>query len=102
MQFGADSTTEQALATWATLLGPQGISTDPAVLCSFSSATFKTHQSIPAVIYPENVEQVRHCLKVATEFRVPVYPISTGKNWGYGSRVPVADGCVVMDLGRMR
>jgi hypothetical protein len=29
------------------------------------------------------------------------YPISRGKNWGYGSRVPARDGCVLLDLGRM-
>ena len=31
---------------------------------------------------------------------MPIYPISTGKNWGYGSRVPLHDG-VLVDLGRM-
>ena len=36
-----------------------------------------------------------------TVFGVPVYPISSGKNWGYGSRVPAADGCILLDLGRM-
>ncbi|MEO8096707.1 MAG: FAD-binding oxidoreductase [Acidobacteriota bacterium] len=102
MPFGAISTTQAALAAWKNVLGPQGVTTDAAVLASFSSATFKTQQGIPAVIYPQNVEQVQQCLKIATQHRVPVYPISTGKNWGYGSRVPVADGCVVMDLGAMR
>ena len=29
---------------------------------------------------------------------MPLYPISTGHNWGYGSALPVTDGCVVLDL----
>lgn len=33
--------------------------------------------------------------------RVPVYPTSRGRSWGFGSRVPAADGCVLLDLGRM-
>ena len=28
-------------------------------------------------------------------------PISCGKNWGSGSRVPVRDDCVLLDLGQM-
>ena len=35
---------------------------------------------------------------IATAFRS--IPISTGKNWGYGSRAPVRDG-VLLDLGRL-
>jgi 4-cresol dehydrogenase (hydroxylating) flavoprotein subunit len=30
-----------------------------------------------------------------------VYPVSSGRNWGYGSRMPATNGCVLMDLGRM-
>jgi 4-cresol dehydrogenase (hydroxylating) len=39
-------------------------------------------------------------MRIANQFRVPVYPISSGKNWGYGSRVPAHDG-VLLDLGRL-
>src|SRR4029079_9062270 len=55
-----------------------------------------------AVIRPESREQVQQCLRVATQYGIKVYPVSTGKNWGYGSSVPVVDGCVIMDLRRMR
>lgn len=33
--------------------------------------------------------------------RTPLYPFSTGFNWGYGSRSPVMDGCALVDLSRM-
>ena len=32
---------------------------------------------------------------------MPLYPVSRGRNWGLGSRVPTANGCAVLDLGRM-
>lgn len=31
----------------------------------------------------------------------PLYPVSTGLNWGYGSSSPVSPGCRVLDLSRM-
>ena len=31
----------------------------------------------------------------------PLYPVSTGMNWGLGSRHPVRDDCVLVDLSRM-
>ncbi len=30
-----------------------------------------------------------------------MYPVSTGMNWGYGSRSPVVPGCTVVDLSAM-
>ena len=43
---------------------------------------------------------MQDCVRIANRFRVPLYPISSGKNWGYGSRVPARDG-VLLDLGRL-
>jgi 4-cresol dehydrogenase (hydroxylating) flavoprotein subunit len=44
---------------------------------------------------------VQQCLRIANRFKVAVFPVSTGKNWGYGSRVPISDGCVLMELARL-
>ena len=40
-------------------------------------------------------------MRIANEFRVPLYPISTGRNLGYGGSAPVLSGSVVLDLKRM-
>ena len=34
-----------------------------------------------------------HMVAIAIEHRIPLYPFSTGKNWGLGSKLPVVDGC---------
>jgi len=93
---------KNALTEWESILGPGSVVVDSDTLQSCSTATFATSQRVPAVIRPESREQVQQCLRVATRFGIKVYPVSTGKNWGYGSSVPVVDGCVIMDLGRMR
>ena len=54
-----------------------------------------------AVVAPASVEEVQAILKVLNKAKIPVYPISTGKNLGYGSAAPVQRGQVVMDLRRM-
>jgi hypothetical protein len=38
---------------------------------------------------PDSVEQIQAILKVLNQHRIPVYPISTGKNLGYGAAAPV-------------
>ena len=40
-------------------------------------------------------------VRIANEFRIPLYPISTGRNLGYGGSAPVLSGSVVLDLKRM-
>ena len=50
---------------------------------------------IPAVVYPGNQDQVVSIVRLAGEHGVPLYPISTGRNWGYGIS-PVTDGCIVL------
>lgn len=56
---------------------------------------------ISAVVRPSDTSQVQAIVNVANRCGVPLYPISTGKNWGFGSRLPVIDDCVVVNLGRM-
>ncbi|GAA0271222.1 hypothetical protein GCM10009127_09240 [Alteraurantiacibacter aestuarii] len=54
-----------------------------------------------AAIAPANVEQVQAVVRVASERNIPLYPISTGRNLGYGGSAPVLSGSVVLDLKRM-
>jgi 4-cresol dehydrogenase (hydroxylating) len=90
-----------ALKEWKALLGAGHVVCEETVLRQAETATFATKQKIPAILRPANREELRSCLEIANRFRVPVYPVSSGKNWGYGSRVPPGDGCVILDLGRL-
>ncbi len=92
---------DSALAEWAATVGSDNVVTAPAALHDTETCTFQTHSQVPAIVRPANTSEVRECLRVANRFRIPVYPISAGKNWGYGSSVPVTGGSVVLDLGRM-
>ena len=92
---------EMALEQWRAHLGPENVILDPAGLRAAETATFGTNVTVPAIVRPGNREQVQQVLRIANEWRIPVYPVSGGCNWGYGSRVPSADDCALLDLSRM-
>jgi (+)-pinoresinol hydroxylase len=54
-----------------------------------------------AAVAPESVEEIQAIVKIANEHKLPLYPISTGKNLTYGGSAPVYSGSVVLDLKRM-
>ncbi|MFE0025998.1 FAD-binding oxidoreductase [Amycolatopsis sp. NPDC059021] len=54
-----------------------------------------------ATQFPASTDEVREAVRAARAGKTPLYPLSTGRNWGMGSRSPVVDGCAVLDLSRM-
>ena len=54
-----------------------------------------------AAVGPSSVEQVQAIVRTANQFRIPLYAVSTGKNYGYGGASPNLTGSVVVDLKRM-
>ena len=49
-------------------------------------------RAIPAVVFPRNIDEVKKIVLLANTHRVPLYPISCGQNWGFGSKLPTVDG----------
>jgi len=93
------SSIKSAIAEWAAILGKSGVI--PASAADVGASTIGTKRSIPAVLRPETQEQVADILPIAQHWKVPVYPVSTGNNWGYGSANPVEDDCVILDLSQL-
>jgi (+)-pinoresinol hydroxylase len=54
-----------------------------------------------AAVAPDGVDQVQKVVRTANQYKIPIYPVSTGKNLGYGGAAPVYSGSVVLDLKRM-
>jgi 4-cresol dehydrogenase (hydroxylating) len=95
------ATLESALRDWHAALGSANVISDAGALKNAATATYASTRTIHAILRPANRNQVQLAMGVANRWGVPVYPISSGRNWGYGSRVPSADNCVLLDLGRM-
>lgn len=58
-------------------------------------------REIPLVVTPTSTAQVAGLVQMANETGLKLYPISSGRNWGLGSRLPVVDGCIIVDLRKM-
>jgi 4-cresol dehydrogenase (hydroxylating) len=90
-----------ALSEWQATLGSPAVVTEPHQLTAAATTTFSTSQVVPAILRPASREQVQECLRIANRHGIALYPVSSGKNWGYGSSVPARTGSVLLDLSRM-
>jgi FAD/FMN-containing dehydrogenase len=54
-----------------------------------------------AAVAPAEVGQVQAIVRIANKYRIPLFPISNGKNFGYGGPSPNVSGSVVVDLKRI-
>ena len=55
-----------------------------------------------AAVAPLTADQVVQVVKLANAHKLPLWPISRGKNFGYGGAAPRLKGSVVLDLSRMK
>lgn len=53
-----------------------------------------------ALVYPSSTEEVQTVVRWANKHVIPIYPISLGRNLGYGGAAPRIPGGVVVDLGK--
>jgi 4-cresol dehydrogenase (hydroxylating) flavoprotein subunit len=87
-----------AIAAWRARLGEQGVSEGDFARDRYGISTSGVERTISGALRPLSVDDVVAAVRIAHEFAIPLYPISTGNNWGYGSAIPAADGCVILDL----
>lgn len=93
---------QPALNLWRRCVGEGHVLSEPDALAPYLATTSPTAPAAPlAVIRPASIEEVQAVVRVAAQHRLPLYPISTGKNWGYGDALPPSAGQVVVDLRRM-
>lgn len=92
---------QAALAQWRALLGEADVQSDEAALDNYGRTTLTQGTRPAGVLFPTTPAQVQEIVRIAAHHRVPLYPISKGRNWGYGDRTAPSAGQVVVDLGRM-
>jgi 4-cresol dehydrogenase (hydroxylating) flavoprotein subunit len=54
-----------------------------------------------AAVLAASVTDVQGVLAVCNKYKIPLWPISTGRNLGFGSAAPATRGQVILDLKRM-
>jgi 4-cresol dehydrogenase (hydroxylating) len=87
-----------AVAAWRRAIGESQVVTDTA---RYNIDTSSFAGRIPVALRPISTEQVQDVVRIAQRFSTPIYPISTGHNWGYGTSVPAWSPAAILDLGSM-
>lgn len=95
-----------ALEAWRDAVGPEWVFTSEEDVALYRDAYSPfwgepEERVASAAVAPATVEQVQAVVRAANEHRVPLYPISTGRNLAYGGSAPIYSGSVVLDLKRM-
>ncbi|NWG52610.1 MAG: FAD-binding oxidoreductase [Hydrogenophilaceae bacterium] len=94
----------RALSAFRAAVGAQHVFTSEDDRLAYADPYSPDEQShLPsAAIAPASVEEVREAVRIANRYRIPLWPISRGKNYGYGGPAPVLRGSIVLDLSRMK
>ncbi len=93
---------QAALAHWRARLGEAHVLADPATLHTYASSTGSWPAPPAAILLPGSRGDVVDLVRIAAAHRTPLYPVSTGRNWGYGDACAVQPGQVIVDMSRMR
>lgn len=95
---------QKAVAEFTELLGAENVLDDKAQIQPY----VKIMMSVPdaehtpsVALTATSVEEIQGILKICNQYKIPVWTISTGRNFGYGSAAPVARGQVILDLKKM-
>lgn len=90
-----------ALDAFAAAIGAEKVVTDAESMQDFQDPyqVPGTATNIPAAaVKPSTTEDVQAIVRIANEHLIPLWPISRGKNNGYGGAAPVVRGSVMVDF----
>jgi 4-cresol dehydrogenase (hydroxylating) len=90
-----------ALNELRAVLGSSNVIVDKDSLQRSAAALYELENRVVAIAKPRSREDVQGCVRIASRYGVPLYPISRGKNFGYGSSAPTKDLSIVVDLSLM-
>lgn len=91
-----------AIAQWRRHSAPDEVIDATAERERLGRNTLEVPRGTPLVLRPSSAQRVPGLLAIAARYGIPLHPIATGRNWGYGCAAPVRDGTVILDLSRLR
>lgn len=93
-----------AINAMRSVVGDAWVAGDPDTVAPWSKTYVPDpggrHRPVGAVC-PASVEEVQEIVRIANKFKQPIWPVSTGKNMGYGMTSTAAPGQIILDLKRM-
>ena len=74
------------------IVGADHVYTRSQELDELAQATIPFPKRPAAVVCPASQEEVQRIVRVAGQYRLPLFPCSTGRNWGLSSKTPFSTG----------
>lgn len=90
-----------AIVEWRNLLNDAQVLSGPAAQERYGKDTNGIQRQIPAALCITAADSLPAVMKIAQRYGISVYPISTGRNWGYGTAMPSSENCVIIDLSAL-
>jgi (+)-pinoresinol hydroxylase len=95
-----------ALAEFERAVGKDWVFHDPTLMETYRDAYAPTRDDndepiASAAVAPASVEEVQATVRIANKYRIPLWVVSTGRNFGYGGPAGVVPGSITVDLKRM-
>lgn len=94
----------QAVEKFRALLGAENVLIEGGQLAPYNKIMMSAENAEhapSAALTATTVEQVQGVVRICNEHKIPVWTVSTGRNFGYGSSAPVQRGQVILDLKKM-
>jgi 4-cresol dehydrogenase (hydroxylating) flavoprotein subunit len=92
----------EAIACWEKTLGKENVITDPHRVHTYlANISQCAPRAVSAILTPRTKDEIVNIIGIANKYRAPLYPVSTGKNWGLGSMLPIQDQCSIVLLSHM-
>lgn len=92
---------QQLLNKFELILGSENVECKENSTTLLRQATFNFHTKVEAVLYPLSSIHLSECLKIANQYKKPVYVVSRGNNIGLGSSLPPKEDSILIDLSKM-
>lgn len=87
-----------AIAAWQSALGAEKVDTSAEGIAHFARTMQPEGTTPDCILRPESVEEVQQIARIAREHKHVIYPISGGRNWGYGDACAAVEGAAIVDL----
>ncbi|MES2537878.1 MAG: FAD-binding oxidoreductase [Pseudomonadota bacterium] len=93
---------QAALDEWRHLLDPALVLQGESAHQAYSADASGNQRIIAGALRIMDAAILPDVMRIAHRHKIAVYPISTGRNWGYGTALPARDDCVILDLSGMQ
>ena len=91
-----------AIDEWRNVLDERCVLQSDEAQLAYGADASGSERKISAALRVVDASKLAEVMRIAHNRKIPVYPISTGRNWGYGTALPVRDHCVIIDLSGLR